>query len=95
MASKSIVCIAVGSLLVGAAMPWAVGGTLASPLADSGSASRDQVIAAVQKRFNAKVVRVTETTVNGRAALELRLLSDQKVWDVVVDAESGQVLSGG
>ena len=64
-------------------------------LADSGNASRDRVIAAVQKRFNAKVVRVTETTVNGRSALELRLLSDQRVWDVVVDADSGQVLSGG
>ena len=64
-------------------------------LADSGNVSRDQVIAAVQKRFNAKVVRVTETTVNGRSALELRLLSDQRVWDVVVDADSGQVLSGG
>ena len=62
---------------------------------DNGGASRDRVIDAVQKRFNAKVVRVTETSVNGRAALELRLLSEQRVFSVVVDAESGQVLSGG
>jgi uncharacterized membrane protein YkoI len=64
-------------------------------LGDNGGASRDRVIDAVQKRFNAKVVRVTETSVNGRAALELRLLSEQRVFSVVVDAESGQVLSGG
>jgi len=49
----------------------------------------------VQKRYNARVVRVSETTVNGRAALELRLLSQQRVFNVVVDAASGQVLSGG
>lgn len=57
--------------------------------------SRDRIIDAVQKRYNARVVRVSETTVNGRAALELRLLSEQRVFNIVVDAASGQVLSGG
>jgi len=59
------------------------------------SSPRDRIIDAIQKRYKARVVRVSETTVNGRAALELRLLSDQRVFNVVVDAASGQVLSGG
>jgi len=62
-------------------------------LADA--SNRDHIIAAVQQRYHAKVVRVSETTVNGRPALELRLLSDQRVWNIVVDAATGQVLSGG
>jgi hypothetical protein len=63
--------------------------------AGGGGASQEQIIESVQKRYNAKVVRVTETTVDGRPALRLRLLSSQRVWSVVVDANSGQVLSGG
>lgn len=59
------------------------------------SATRDRIIDAIQKRYKARVVRVSETTVNGRAALDLRLLSDQRVFNIVVDAASGQVLSGG
>ena len=59
------------------------------------NSSRDRIIDSVQKRYNARVVRVSETTVNGRAALELRLLSQQRVFNVVVDAASGQILSGG
>jgi hypothetical protein len=57
--------------------------------------SQDQIIESVQRRYNAKVVRVTETTVDGRPALRLRLLSAQRVWTMVVDANSGRVLSGG
>ena len=57
--------------------------------------AQEQIIDSVQKRYHAKVVRVTETTVDGRPALKLRLLSAQRVWDVVVDANSGRVLSGG
>jgi hypothetical protein len=56
---------------------------------------QEQIIESVQKRYNAKVVRVTETTVDGRPALRLRLLSAQRVWSLVVDASSGRVLSGG
>jgi hypothetical protein len=57
--------------------------------------SQEQIIESVQKRYNAKVVRVTETTVDGRPALRLRLLSAQRVWTMLVDADSGRVLSGG
>ena len=64
------------------------------PVAGPGSNS-DRIIDAIQKRFHARVVRVADTQLNGRAALELRLLSDQRVWTIIVDAQSGQVLSGG
>ncbi len=63
---------------------------------DSGrGSSQEQIIESVQRHYNAKVVRVTETTVDGRPALRLRLLSAQRVWSLVVDANSGRVLSGG
>ena len=58
------------------------------------AADQERVIAAVEKRYNAKVVKVAETSVNGRPALKLRLLSAQRVWSVVVDATTGQVLTG-
>ena len=57
--------------------------------------NQDRIIEAIQKRFNARVVRVADTQFDGHAALELRLLSDQRVWTIIVDAQSGQVLSGG
>jgi hypothetical protein len=62
-------------------------------MADSGDA-RDRIIESVQRRHNARVVRVTEINVGGRLVLELRLLSDQRVWNIRVDAESGQELQG-
>ena len=77
------------------ALVCALGLLLGSGTALADGTSRDQVIDAVQQRFHAKVVRVNETRVNGRPALELRLLSDQRVWNIVVDAATGQVLSGG
>jgi uncharacterized membrane protein YkoI len=64
-------------------------------LAGGDGASRDRIIDAVQKRYHARVLRVSETSANGRPALELRLLSEQRVFTIVVDAASGQVLSGG
>jgi hypothetical protein len=67
---------------------------VARPSSEQGG-NNDRIIDAVQKRFHARVVRVADTQVNGRAALELRLLSDQRVWTIIVDAQSGQVLSGG
>jgi hypothetical protein len=82
---------AIGTAPLAQALPAVAPPALA--LADAGN--RDRVIAAVQQRYHAKVVRVSETTVNGRPALELRLLSDQRVWNIVVDASTGQVLSGG
>ena len=68
-------------------VPRAAGG-YASP------ANQERLIASVEKRYNARVVRVAETTFNGRPALKLRLLSAQRVWSVVVDASTGQVLAG-
>jgi len=65
----------------------------AVPMAEGGN--QDRIIEAIQKRFNARVVRVADTQFDGHAALELRLLSDQRVWTIIVDAQSGQVLSGG
>ena len=59
------------------------------------SASQEQIIDVVEKRYHAKVVRVSATSVDGRPALRLRLLSAQRVWSLVVDAATGQVLSGG
>jgi hypothetical protein len=52
-----------------------------------------RIIEAVQKRYNARVVKVTEITVDGKRAYEFRLLSDQRVWTVRVNAETGQELS--
>jgi hypothetical protein len=63
--------------------------------AGGASTGQEQIIESVQKRYNAKVVRVTEATVDGRPALQLRLLSAKRVWSIVVDAHSGRVLSGG
>jgi len=63
--------------------------------ANGSGPSQEQIIESVQRRYGAKVVRVTETSVDGRPALRLRLLSAQRVWNVVVDANSGQILSGG
>jgi hypothetical protein len=73
------------------AMP---GIAVAGCVADDSEGQRERIIEALQKRFNAKVVRVTETSVNGRPALQLRLLSDQRVWNLVIDASTGQILSG-
>jgi hypothetical protein len=53
----------------------------------------ERIVEAVQKRYNARVVKVTEVMVDGKRAYELRLLSDQRVWTVRVDAETGQELS--
>jgi uncharacterized membrane protein YkoI len=67
----------------------------ARSLAGADGASRDRIIESLQKRYHARVLRVSDTSVNGRPALELRLMSEQRVFNIVVDAASGQVLSGG
>jgi len=65
------------------------------PVVPAGAvADQERLIASIEKRYNAKVVKVAETSVNGRPALRLRLLSAQRVWSVVVDAATGQVLGG-
>lgn len=69
-------------------VPHAGGGSYAS------AANQERVITAVEKQYNAKVIKVAETSVGGRPALKLRLMSAQRVWSVVVDAATGQVLAG-
>jgi uncharacterized membrane protein YkoI len=49
----------------------------------------------VQRRFNARVVRVNPMESGGRLVYEMRLMSEQRVWNVRVDAATGQVLDGG
>jgi len=66
----------------------AIGG--ASAMADNEALNR--IIDAVQKRYNASVVKATDITVEGRRAYELRLLSDKRVWTIRVDAETGREL---
>jgi hypothetical protein len=56
----------------------------------AGDASRDRIVDAIQRKYNARVVKVTEAVVDGRRVLELRLLSNERVWVVRVDAESGR-----
>lgn len=56
--------------------------------------NRDRLIETIQRRYNAQVVRVTEVNDNGRVVYEMRLLSDRKVWNIRVDAATGQVLQG-
>lgn len=58
----------------------------------AGDEALNRIIDSVQRRYNARVVKVTETSIGGRRVYELRLLSEQRVWTVRVDAESGQEL---
>jgi uncharacterized membrane protein YkoI len=66
----------------------------ADTFGESGAASRDRIIESIQRQYNARVVRVTDISVNGRPAMELRLLSADRVWTVRVDSASGQVIQG-
>lgn len=59
-----------------------------------GEISRDQAVTAVQKRFNARAVRVDEIEAEGRRVYVIRLLSvDSRVWNVRVDAITGAILN--
>ena len=58
-----------------------------------GGLSLDDVVARVEKRYNARVVRAETRQQKGRTIYVLRLLNaDGKVWTVQVDADSGAVL---
>ena len=51
------------------------------------------VVAQMEKRYSARVVRAETRHDNGRTIYVLRLLNaDGKVWTVQVDADSGAVL---
>ena len=67
----------------------------ASAYGDGGGIPRDRLIEMVQRRFNARVVRVNLVESGGRRVYEMRLMSEQRVWNVRVDADTGQVLDGG
>jgi uncharacterized membrane protein YkoI len=59
----------------------------------AGGLSLDAVVAQMEKRYNARVVRAETRHDNGRTIYVLRLLNaDGKVWTVQVDADSGAVL---
>jgi uncharacterized membrane protein YkoI len=59
---------------------------------DSGL-SLDAVVAQMEKRYSARVVRAETRHDKGRTIYVLRLLNaDGKVWTVQVDADSGAVL---
>lgn len=64
------------------------------PLADAGP-SRDSIIDGLQRRYNARVLRVEEADENGRHVYLIRLLSGERVWTVRVDARTGRELPGG
>jgi hypothetical protein len=55
--------------------------------------ARDRIVESIQRKYSARVVRVTEVVIAGKRVYELRLLSNQRVWMVSVDAESGRELS--
>ena len=62
------------------ARPWAEGLTL------------DEAVAKVEKKYGARAVRAEEHTEDGRRVYRIRLLSeDGRVFDVSVDAATGQV----
>jgi len=65
----------------------------ASDTRDGHELSREQVVAMVQKRFNARVVRADTADEGGRRIYVMRLLSEgSKVWTVRVDAATGDIL---
>ena len=94
LAGAGVLAAPMAAARASAAIPPAPETVQAVLRSDSGDSQRERVIEAVQQRYHAQVVRVAETSVNGRPALELRLLSEQRVWNLLVDAATGQVLSG-
>ncbi|MFO1399853.1 MAG: PepSY domain-containing protein [Steroidobacteraceae bacterium] len=78
-----------------AAVPGLFVAADAGTFSDGGGIPRDRLIEMVQRRFNARVVRVNLVESGGRRVYEMRLMSDQRVWNVRVDADTGQVLDGG
>jgi len=65
---------------------------LAEQQADADAGSRDRVVSGLERRYNARAVRISEVMVDGRLAYDVRLLSNNRVWTVRVDAATGQEL---
>lgn len=58
-----------------------------------GGLSLDEIVARIEQRYKARVVRIETRQENGRTVYELRLLNaNGKVWSIRVDADSGAVL---
>lgn len=65
----------------------------ARPLAQPSQKERDRIIEIAKKRYNAQVVSIEETTVGGRRAYVLRMLTKGKaIINRKVDAETGAEL---
>ena len=64
------------------------------PALPAGNASVDRIIEQVERRHEARVVRVDRSEVDGRPIYVLRLLSNKegRVWVIRVDAETGKTL---
>jgi hypothetical protein len=96
-----LICLAAALYAQGAAArvtqrPWLPVEAAAAPaqmLTDS--SPRDRLITTLEHRYNAKVVRITDVMVDGRLAHDVRLLSNDRVWTVRVDAATGQELPRG
>jgi hypothetical protein len=70
-----------------AALPFA---TPARPLADASEDAKSKIVEAIRRKYNAQLVRVTDATVDGKKCYEIRLRTDERLWTVRVDAETGQ-----
>lgn len=74
----------------------AAGGQFALPLhpavTRAAGLTLDEAVAKVEKQFGARAVRAEESRDDGRVVYRIRLLSDDgRVFDVTVDAATGQV----
>lgn len=61
----------------------------ARPLADK---TVDRIVQDIERKYRAKVQRLDRAVEDGREVLVLRLLSDERVWTVRVDAATGREL---
>jgi hypothetical protein len=80
--------MAAASVPVNASLTWSEGAAI---LADDDA--RDRIVESIQRKYSARVVRVTEVVIGGKRVYELRLLSNQRVWMVSVDAETGREIA--
>lgn len=53
--------------------------------------SLDQAVKMAERRFNARVVRTETLQEGGRTVYRLRLMSNDRVWTVTVDAATGSM----
>jgi uncharacterized membrane protein YkoI len=64
----------------------------ATPVTRAESLTLDEAVARMERKYDARAVRAEEKREDGRRVYRIRLLSaDGRVFDVTVDAASGQV----